>query len=213
MTSLRLAALLALSLVLAGVAACSDDGSDNDTDSGSSTDTGNGGTDVGDGSGDTGGVASDYPAGPYGTSVDAVIANHVFQQIDGTDLSFGDLRDAGKTVLFLNTAAGWCTACREEQPAIEALYGQYAGQGLEVLVTVFEDNSSAVATLEFVESWRDQYSLSFPVVLDEAFVMQDYYDASATPMNMVVNLRTMEIVYISTGEDLDTVESLISALL
>ncbi len=213
MTANRLSTLLALSLLASSVVACSDDASEDASDTGTSTDTGNGGTDVGDGSGDTGGVAGEYPAGPYGTSPDDVIANHVFQQIDGTDLSFGDIRDAGKTVLFLNTAAGWCTACREEQPAIEALYGQYASQGLEVLVTVFEDNSSAVATLEFVESWRDQYSLSFPVVLDEAFVMQDYYDASATPMNMVVDLRTMEIVYVSTGEDLDNVESLISALL
>ena len=39
---------------------------------------------------------------------------------------------------FLTTSAGWCTACIEEQAALQTLYTDYAGRGVEILVTVFQ---------------------------------------------------------------------------
>ena len=81
------------------------------------------------------------------------------------------------------------------------------------MVTIFEDDNSQTATTDFVSGWITQYDLDFPVVLDESFVMGDFYDSSATPLSMIVDVNTMEIVRSATGWDPTAVEGIIEAKL
>jgi thiol-disulfide isomerase/thioredoxin len=171
------------------------------------------------GAGDTGGGADtggtgEYPAGPYGVAVGDTIANLGFLDDTRAAITLGELRArTGVRALYVNTAAGWCTACREEQPALQAMYEELAASGLLIVVSYFEDTEFNPATVQGAVGWRDSYSLTFPVVADPDFVLSAYYDESQTPMNMVIDADSMRIVHISTGANLDEVRSVIGLLL
>lgn len=155
-----------------------------------------------------------YPAGPYGTGVDDVIENLAFTTPEGDTLTLGDIRDASDArVLYINTAAGWCTACREEQPLLRDLHDRRTEDGLAMMLTYFEDANFNPANAAGAGAWRDLYELEFTVVADIENVLSNYYDASLAPGNIVIALDSMTIVHISTGENLDEVEAVADALL
>ena len=138
-----------------------------------------------------------YPEAPYGKSKGSKLENHSFLNGDGSAFSLGHIQqDGNKRLLLLSTSAGWCTACIEEQPQIQAWYEQYGCRGLDVMVALFEDANSQAADASLAENWKSQYGLSFNVVADPTFVLGAYYDSSLTPMNMLVDLETMEIAEI-----------------
>jgi thiol-disulfide isomerase/thioredoxin len=151
-----------------------------------------------------------YPEAEFGIEEGDVIENHGFTLVDGTATDFQAFRanDDNKLML-LSTAAGWCGACREEQGVLQELADTHGSDGLVVLVTIFEDNNNQVADTDFVQGWIDQYSLTFDVVLDAPFVMDAYYDSTLTPMNMFIDLDTMEIVRITVGFDRSVVDAII----
>lgn len=172
--------------------------------------TGSGPGGDGDGDGDT--DRTTYPAGPFGTAEGDVIDDLAFELADGSPFTFNDVyADPANKLLLLSTAAGWCTACREEQASLQALQDEHGADGLYVMVTLFEDNSYQPATGDFVQSWIDQYDVTFRVVLDEPFVMDAYYDSTLTPMNMYVDLDTMEIIRITVGWDPAVADAIIAA--
>lgn len=156
---------------------------------------------------------SEYPS-CYGTEENEIIADLSFIAPDGQSLSFSDIHaDPKNQLLLLTTSAGWCVACIEEQPALQALHEQYSSDGLVVMVTLFEDADFRPADAEYAANWRDQYGLSFYVVADPQFVLGSYYDAQLTPMLMLVDLNTMEIIRVTTGWDASTTEAIIQARL
>ncbi|MDP6943827.1 MAG: TlpA disulfide reductase family protein [Myxococcota bacterium] len=152
-----------------------------------------------------GGTPTSYPNGPFASDDDPVgdkIDNHSFTTPEGDPLSFGDLRSAGgKTLLLVSTTAGWCTACIEEQPKLESFYHQYGCDGLEVMVAIFEDIQFNPAQAAQAKQWQQQYGLSFPVVADTDNVLSTYYDSGAAPLNMLIDLCTMEVLYSGIGFD------------
>jgi thiol-disulfide isomerase/thioredoxin len=156
-----------------------------------------------------------YPSEGRGVEEGDTIDSLTFTNIDGTEFSLDTdvYQDSNTELLLLVTAAGWCTACREEQPALESLYQTYRSQGLKVVVAVFEDNNYNAATPDFASSWRDSYSLTFPVVADTEFKLGAYYDPSLTPMAMIVEVDTMTIVNIQIGAQPATLETLIQSQL
>jgi len=153
-----------------------------------------------------------YPQGPFGRGEGDVIADLSFEGADGAPVSFSTARaDCAARLLLLSTSAGWCTACREEQPLLQQLSEQHAAAGLVVWVTLFENDDYAPATLRDVAAWVRRYDLTFPVVLDAPFVMSAYYDRNSTPMNMLVNLETMQIVHIAIGSVDSNFENILEA--
>lgn len=195
--SLRRAPLLALFFLgMPLLSACSAGGSGGDADCPAASDR------------------STYPGGPYGVEDGAILEGHTF--LDATGAQFGLpalFADEHNRLLLLSTGAGWCTACIEEQPAIEALYQEYKDAGFVVMVTLFEDSQFQPATPALAESWIADNNVTFPVVADPEFQMDAYYDSSLTPMNMLVDLDTMEILRIATGYDESTILATIDALL
>ena len=143
-----------------------------------------------------------YPAAPYGTAAGTTLANLSFADPDGTStVDLQSLRAAGdKQLLLVITSAGWCSACIEAQPELNRLYNTYKDCGLEVVLSVFEDEETNPATPALAAQWKSSYANPFTVVADAPFVLKEYYDASYTPMVMFVDLETMEILSISTGQ-------------
>lgn len=155
-----------------------------------------------------------FPAGPYGSDEGEVVQNHVFTLPSGAELSLQEVRaDADAQLLLLVTAAEWCTACLEEQPELQRLYERRAADGLRIVVGVFEDAEFAPATPADAAQWQEHHALSFTVVADPEFALRAYYDASLSPMNMLVRLGPMTIERIVTGRDPLLIESLVEALL
>jgi thiol-disulfide isomerase/thioredoxin len=169
---------------------------------------------VGGGSQDPPSDRTSYPEGPYGVGEGDIIEDLLFVDADDAEFSLGDLfADPANRLLLLSTAAGWCAACIEEQPSLEALYADHKARGLRVLVSVFEYSDFRPADAALAEAWQEEHEVSFDVVADPPFVLDAYYDSSATPMNMMVDIDTMEIVRITTGWDPTVIESIIEARL
>ncbi len=145
----------------------------------------------------------DYPAGPYGTKEGTIVANHSFFNPEtGEDISFGDLRDAGeKQLLFVTSGAGWCSACKQEAVELKADYDEFGPQGLEIWSTLFQDFVGDPADEGFWNVWKGQLTPNYPLLLDTDFVLGAYFNPDSAPMNMLIRLDTMEIVFLQTGFD------------
>lgn len=157
---------------------------------------------------------STYPAGPYGVAQGDVIDALSFTTPTGEAWGLADVfADTDASLLLLSTAAGWCTACIEEQGALEELAGTHGPAGLRVVVAVFEDRDYLPATPALAGEWQQDHGLTFPVVADPDFVLADYYDTALTPMNMIVDVNTMTILRISTGWDPSAITAIIEARL
>jgi len=142
----------------------------------------------------------DYPAGPYGTGVGEIVRNHELALAPCGTISMLDLFcDPDAKVLLVFGTAGWCTACIPESDALPGLYADYHDQGLEILALVFEDASGNPATVTFAGGYADHYGFTFPTAEDADKQIGEYFDTSQAPLNMFVNLETMEILEKSTG--------------
>ena len=82
---------------------------------------------------------------------------------------------------------------------LQTLYPTYNPQGLEILGAIFEDNSGNPATLSFAKGYASGYGWTFPAIVDNTFQLGAYFDKAAAPMNMYVDLTTMEILAIELG--------------
>ena len=71
------------------------------------------------------------------------------------------LADYKGKVVILNLWATWCGPCRVEMPGMENLYRRYRSRGLEILAVSLDKGSSGK-----VQTFADEYRLSFPVLLD-----------------------------------------------
>lgn len=86
------------------------------------------------------------------------VVDFALPTLQGATIRLSDLH--GRVVL-LNLWATWCYPCRSEMPAMNDLYRDYHGQGLEILA-VASDAQGAKVVAPFVQ----EYALLFPVLLD-----------------------------------------------
>lgn len=155
------------------------------------------------------GDRSSYPQGPYGTRAGATIADLAFDLPDGTPFHLGDIfADARNRVLLLNSMAGWCVPCLEEQQHLAKLHRDFAARGLVVVAAMFENGEYATPTLEQVASWKDHYELPYILVRDADYVLRPYYSGDP-PMNMVIDVDEMKILYVGAGYEDAVIRSLV----
>lgn len=164
-------------------------------------------------------VRKAYPEGPYGRGKGAVIANLSFlgwrnpqaSNFDPNKLEKVELADfynpGGTTndvkLILLNASAVWCSVCRSEYRHISSanIYASYRPRGLEMLGVLFEDANYNPAKPSDLVVWGgpDGYDLPFGLVLDPAFKTGSYFESDATPMNMLIDARTMQILDVTMG--------------
>ncbi|MBI5489526.1 MAG: TlpA family protein disulfide reductase [Deltaproteobacteria bacterium] len=141
-----------------------------------------------------------YPPAPYGVTVGDRMQNLRFTSIDGSALELADFyADHTVKLLWIFASAGWCTACAAQSTAMPGIYDEYHPQGLEILGTVFEDGSAAPASAAYARGYATRYGWNFPGAADETFELGRYFDKSATPLNMLVDLTDMTIMVLETG--------------
>jgi hypothetical protein len=165
-----------------------------------------------------------YPEGPYGRGVGATIANLSFlgwrdPEQAGYDparleqVRLSDFYNPGGTtndvrVIMLNASAVWCSVCKAEYRHMRdaGVYDAYRPKGVEILGVLFEDNQYNPAKPSDLVIWggSDGFSVPFPLVLDPGFKIGVYFESDATPMNMLIDATTMQIVQVSMGYDART---------
>jgi cytochrome c-type biogenesis protein len=107
------------------------------------------------------------------------IAPHFTTTTDAGE-SFTLAEQRGKVVL-LNFWATWCGPCRVEMPEFQAAYSAYAAQGLAVI------GVNNAETLEQIRSFREEFGLSFPLLLDEDAMIQEQYAVLNYPSTVVID--------------------------
>ena len=101
------------------------------------------------------------------------------ESLSGDPITLTDLR--GKVVV-LNFWASWCTPCRAEMPALNAVYEKFRDQGLVVLGvnTTYQDDETAARAA--IQEW----GLTFPIVLDRDSATGHRYHIQAMPTTFFV---------------------------
>lgn len=109
----------------------------------------------------------------------------------GDPVSLEELR--GKVVL-LNVWATWCVPCREEIPALQALYEESAGRGLEVVGVSVDAPGSEEAVRDFAR----RFDLTYPIWLDERGAVTSTFRATGVPNSYLID-REGTIVWKRVG--------------
>jgi peroxiredoxin len=119
------------------------------------------------------------------------------------------LSDYYGQVVLLNFWTTWCPPCREEMPALQAVYDEYQERGFTVLgVNLYQlDNRGEI------ENFVGELGISFPILLDtESIVSQQLYRVIGIPTNVFID-RTGMIAEIIVGAiPIDTLEPLVHGL-
>lgn len=167
-------------------------------------------------------VRQDYPAGPYGTGVQATLEDFAFlgwrdpvasnydvsklEQVRLSEFYNPDGRSDVK-LIWINASAVWCSVCRAEMADIKnnGVHAEFAPKGLQLIETLFEDNSSGPARPSDLHNWGSlpAHSIDFPLLLDPGFKLGAFFTSDATPLNMLVDARTMKVLDATMGYSSD----------
>ena len=101
--------------------------------------------------------------------------------LKGRDGANHRLSEEVGNIVIVNFWASWCGPCREELPAFESLYQEYADLGVTVYgVNVDDDPEKANVLLKDID-------VSFPVLFDTNGDVSKLYDVSAMPTTVMVD--------------------------
>lgn len=112
------------------------------------------------------------------------------------------LADYKGKVVILNLWATWCGPCRVEMPGLENLYRRYRTQGLEILAVSLDKGSS-----EKVQTFTDEYRLSFPVLLDPDREVESRYHTLTIPTTYVIDKKGMIVAEVDGAKNWESEET------
>lgn len=164
----------------------------------------------------------DYPAGPYGTGVRATLENFAFlgwrdpvaanydvnklEQVQLSEYYNPDGRSDVK-LIWINASAVWCSVCRAEMADIKTngINADFGPRGVQLIETLFEDNNSGPAKPSDLHNWGSlaAHSIDFPLLLDPGFKLGAFFTSDATPLNMLVDAKTMKVLDATMGYSSD----------
>lgn len=164
----------------------------------------------------------DYPPGPYGTGIgakvenfgflgwrDPVASNYDVERLEPLHLSDFYNPDGRRDVkvIWINASAVWCSVCKAEMAAIKDnnVHAEFGAKGVQMLATLFEDKSSQPAKPSDLRNWGmlPAHSIDYPLVLDPGFKLGAFFSSDATPLNMLIDARTMRVLDATMGYSQD----------
>ena len=101
-------------------------------------------------------------------------------------------------VIFLNFWATWCPPCREEMPSMESLYNRFKGNDFEMLAVNIAESDAVV------QSFAEEYGLSFPILFDRDSRVGSAYGVQAIPTTFIIDRDGRIVVRFVGGRDWDT---------
>lgn len=117
---------------------------------------------------------------PVGSKVGLRAPDFSLQAMDGKTYRLSEL--AGRPVL-INYWATWCIPCKTELPILQKLYQEYQQKGLTMISVNAIDQDST----DKVQGLIDQFSMTFPVLLDQGGQFANLYQAIFFPTTVLVD--------------------------
>lgn len=99
--------------------------------------------------------------------------------MDGNEYKVGGKRDKA---LLLNFWASWCGPCQDEAPDLVALAGKYKDS-----LDIYAINVTQYDNLEDAKKFVEEYSLTFPVLLDRGEEVFQSFGGRAFPTNVLID--------------------------
>ncbi len=170
--------------------------------------------------------AKAYPAGPYGVGKGSIVANYKFvgyanamkvnDALQGIELADfynptgdakfeeGSVMEVGAAkpkALLIDVASVWCGPCNyEADQVLPGLYDKYKPLGGEFLLQLADGPTPGnAATTKSLYNWTSKYDVNYPATIDPTYKLSALFDQDAYPANMIINLKTMEIVEVIAG--------------
>ena len=173
-------------------------------------------------------AGSDYPAGPFGTSLGDVIEPFCFegyarpQEGIGEDrrqeICLGDFYNPSgdalfgpdslmpegtpkPTVLMVNVAAVWCQPCKEEAALVlPAEHEKFNPRGMELL-SILTDSEKPGTPADFgnLDTWVTTFSSAYPSAIDPTYDIGKLIDTSQYPANFLIDTSDMTIAELAIG--------------
>ena len=103
-----------------------------------------------------------------------------FQTINAAGESFFISNYKGKKIL-IHFWADWCAECRAEFPKLEKAYQKYGKDNFEIIAV------NVGQSKKHVESFVDEFQLTFPMLLDENSKIAKEYGIRGLPTNFFVD--------------------------
>jgi len=85
------------------------------------------------------------------------------------------------SIIFVNFWASWCPDCRHEMPAMERLYNRFKDKGLAMVAV------NLMEPPDIVRSFRDEYGLTFPQLLDQTGEMARRFSLRSIPTTYLLD--------------------------
>lgn len=149
------------------------------------------------------------------------VANFSLQNCDGEWVNLHDM--CGSKAVLMVAIAGWCSACADWVPQIQAAYDDLHDDGLEVMFILGENMSGTQPNLAFCSSYAASHNLNSSLVFIDhdgefawATLFSNVYpyvgDTIGLPWNAVLRGTNMEYVWADTaagGMDLNDILNLL----
>jgi len=110
--------------------------------------------------------------------------------LDGFEISPSDLQGQ---VVVLNFWASWCTPCRQEAPALQAVWETYKGQGVVFLGVSYKDAEDA--SRAFVE----EFGITYPNGTDLGGRIGRLYGVTGVPETFIIDAQG-KVAWFHMGE-------------
>ena len=108
----------------------------------------------------------------------ALAPDFTLVNLEGENVSLSDFK--GQPVL-INLWATWCGPCRIEMPTIQSRFEEYRDEGFIVLAVNFDEQRADV------QSFRDEFGLTFQMLLDPGAEVQRLYRTRSYPSTFFVD--------------------------
>jgi peroxiredoxin len=105
------------------------------------------------------------------------------KDLDGKTYNLSDYR--GKVVV-LNFWATWCPPCVKEIPEYVELQQEFAAKGVQFIGVALDDEGSAK-----VKPWLVKHPVTYPILLPDTKVVNNYGDLSSIPVTFVIDRKGM----------------------
>lgn len=120
-------------------------------------------------------------------NVSAQLADITVRDMNKNRVSLNDFK--GEKLTILDFWATWCKPCVSAIPKLNAIYGDFAQQGVELIGINVDGPRNQAKVKPFAKS----LSINYPIVLDPDQELVNTYYVSAFPTLIVINSKGKEV--------------------
>lgn len=114
-----------------------------------------------------------------GVDIGLIAPDFTLKTINGDSITLSSLRGQ---VILLNFWATWCVYCRDEMPAFQNVYEELKDDGF-IVISITEEAGSE---LDKVTAFKEDYGLTFQILLDESGAVSSRYYITDLPRTLLI---------------------------